>query len=190
LPAKCALASRSIGIDEVATAVQKANVNLPTGTLYGANQAFTVQATGQLNDAAAYRPVIVASREGFPVRLGDLGRVIDSVENDKIAAWYNHARAITLAIQRQPGTNTVEVVDAVKEQINRLRAEIPASIRLDLLYDRSVSIRESVADIKAMRPDYIVPAHCTGFEAIVLFSREMPDQFTMNTAGTQYTFTA
>ena len=142
------LATRQIGIDEVATAIVNANVNLPTGTLWGTHNAFTVQATGQLMEASAYRPVIATYRNGSPVRLQDIGRVIDSVENNKIAAWYNNVRAITLAIQRQPGTNTVEVVDAIKDLVKSLRADIPASISLDLLYDRSVSIRESVADIK------------------------------------------
>jgi HAE1 family hydrophobic/amphiphilic exporter-1 len=164
-----ALAMRQIGIDEVANAVMNANVNLPTGTLWGTHQAFTVQATGQLMEASEYRSVIAASRDGFPVRLEDLGRVIDSVENDKIAAWYNHTRAITLAIQRQPGTNTVEVVDAVKELVNRLRAEIPASIRLDLLYDRSASIRESVTDIKST----LFLAVCLVILVIFLFLRNL-----------------
>ncbi len=164
-----ALAMRQIGIDDVANAVMNANVNLPTGTLWGTHQAITVQATGQLMEASEYRPIIVASRDGFPVRLGDLGRVIDSVENDKIAAWYNHARAITLAIQRQPGTNTVEVVDAVKELVDRLRAEIPASIRLDLLYDRSGSIRESVNDIKST----LLLAVCLVILVIFLFLRNL-----------------
>jgi HAE1 family hydrophobic/amphiphilic exporter-1 len=164
-----ALAMRQIGIDDVANAVMNANVNLPTGTLWGTHQAITVQATGQLMEASEYRPIIVASRDGFPVRLGDLGRVIDSVENNKIAAWYNHARAITLAIQRQPGTNTVEVVDAVKELIDRLRAEIPASIRLDLLYDRSISIRESVTDIKST----LFLAVCLVILVIFLFLRNL-----------------
>jgi len=164
-----ALAMRQIGIDDVANAVMNANVNLPTGTLWGTHKAITVQATGQLMEASEYRPIIVGSRDGFPVRLGDLGRVIDSVENDKIAAWYNHDRAITLAIQRQPGTNTVEVVDAVRELVNRLRAEIPASIRLDLLYDRSVSIRESVADIKAT----LFLAVCLVILVIFLFLRNL-----------------
>jgi HAE1 family hydrophobic/amphiphilic exporter-1 len=164
-----ALAMRQIGIDEVANAVINANVNLPTGTLWGTHQAFTVQATGQLMEASEYRSVIAASPNGFPVRLEDIGRVIDSVENDKIAAWYNHARAITLAIQRQPGTNTVEVVDAVKELVNRLRDEIPASIRLDLLYDRSVSIRESVTDIKLT----LFLAVCLVILVIFLFLRNL-----------------
>jgi HAE1 family hydrophobic/amphiphilic exporter-1 len=142
------LATRQIGIDEVAAAIVNANVNLPTGTLWGTHNAFTVQATGQLMEASAYRPVIATYRNGSPVRLQDIGRVIDSVENNKIAAWYNNVRAITLAIQRQPGTNTVEVVDAIKDLVKSLRVDIPASISLELLYDRSVSIRESVADIK------------------------------------------
>jgi hydrophobic/amphiphilic exporter-1 (mainly G- bacteria), HAE1 family len=164
-----ALAMRQIGIDDVANAVMNANVNLPTGTLWGTHQAITVQATGQLMEASEYRPIIVASRDGFPVRLGDLGRVIDGVENNKIAAWYNHNRAITLAVQRQPGTNTVEVVDAVKELIDRLRAEIPASIRLDLLYDRSVSIRESVTDVKST----LFLAVCLVILVIFLFLRNL-----------------
>src|SRR5512143_1853246 len=106
-----ALASRGIGIDEVAGAIANGNVTLPTGTLDGKNKAFTVQASGQLNDAAAYRPLIVAYRNGSPVRLQELGHVVDSVENDKVASWYVDTRAIVLAVQRQPGTNTVEVVD-------------------------------------------------------------------------------
>jgi HAE1 family hydrophobic/amphiphilic exporter-1 len=142
------LASRGIGIDEVTNAIEKANVNLPTGTLWGKDKAFTVQATGQLYDAAAYRPLIVAYRNGSPVHLEELGRVIDSVENDKVANWYNNIRSIVLAIQRQPGTNTVEVVDAIKELLPTFRAQMPASVNLDILYDRSVSIRASVNDVK------------------------------------------
>jgi HAE1 family hydrophobic/amphiphilic exporter-1 len=143
-----ALASRRIGIDEVTDALAKGNVNLPTGTLWGKDKAFTVQATGQLYDAAAYRPLIVAYRNGSPVRLDELGRVIDSVENDKVANWYNNTRSIVLAIQRQPGTNTVEVVDSIKRLLPTFRAQIPASVYLDVLYDRSVSIRQSVNDVK------------------------------------------
>ncbi|MBU0736246.1 MAG: efflux RND transporter permease subunit, partial [Proteobacteria bacterium] len=109
-----ALASRGIGIDEAVNAIQKANVNLPTGTLWGSEQAVTVRASGQLTEAKDYRPVVVAYRGGAPVRLRDIGRVMDSVENDKSAYWFNEIPAIILAIQRQPGTNTVEVVNAVK----------------------------------------------------------------------------
>ena len=109
-----ALASRSIGIDEAAQAVQNANVNLPTGTLYGPTTHFTVQANGQLLEAAAYGPVVVAYRNGSPVRLSDIGRAVDGVENDKTAAWYNDERSISLAIFKQPGTNTVAVASAVR----------------------------------------------------------------------------
>ncbi len=143
-----ALAGKGIGIDEVANAVASANSNLPTGTLYGANQAFTVQTTGQLNDAKAYRPVIVAYRGGSPVRLQELGDVIDSVENDKIASWYRDTRAIILAVQRQPGTNTVEVVDAIKQLIPTFKEQMPASVNLNILFDRSESIRDSVSDVQ------------------------------------------
>jgi HAE1 family hydrophobic/amphiphilic exporter-1 len=143
-----ALAVRQIGIDEAAAAVANANVNLPTGILYGSHQAFTVQANGQLTEAAAYEPVIIAYRNGSPVRVRDVGRAIDSVENDKVASWYNTTRAIVLAIQRQPGTNTVEVVDSIRKLLPTFRAQMPASVNLNILYDRSQSIRESVQDVK------------------------------------------
>jgi HAE1 family hydrophobic/amphiphilic exporter-1 len=142
------LASRGIGIDEVAAALAKGNVNQPTGTLWGPRQAFTVQATGQLENAAAFRPLIVAWRGGRPVRLEELGQVVDSVENNKVAGWFNDARSITLMVQRQPGTNTVEVVDRIKALLPAFRQQIPPSVRLDILYDRSESIRESVDDVK------------------------------------------
>jgi HAE1 family hydrophobic/amphiphilic exporter-1 len=143
-----ALASRGIGIDDVQAAIAKANVNLPTGTLQGSNQAFTVQATGQLTDAAAYRPLIVAYRNGSPVRLDQIGRVIDSVQNDLVATWHDNTRAIVLAIQRQPGTNTVEVVDSIRKLLPTFRAELPGGVAMSVLYDRSESIRASVTDVK------------------------------------------
>lgn len=143
-----ALASRRIGIDEVSTSLSNANVNLPTGTLDGRHQAFTIQASGQLYNAAAYRPVIIAYRNGSPVRLEELGRVIDSVENDKVAGWFNSTRAVVLAVQRQPGTNTIEVVNAIKSLLPEFRSQLPASVNLNIIYDRSVSIRESVSDVK------------------------------------------
>jgi hydrophobic/amphiphilic exporter-1 (mainly G- bacteria), HAE1 family len=143
-----ALATRGIGLDEVTQAIQNANVNLPTGTLYGAHKAFTVQATGQLTDAAAYRPLIVAYRNGSPVRLEQLGRVLDGVQNDKAANWFDGKRGMVIAIQRQPGTNTVEVVDNIRKLLPTFKQEIPASINLATLYDRSVSIRASVNDVK------------------------------------------
>ena len=142
------LAIHQIGIDEVYSAINNANVNLPTGTLFGHSTAYTVQATGQLLEAAQYRPLIVAYRNGSPVRLDEVGTVFDSVENDKTASWYSGTRAIVLAIQRQPGTNTVEVVDNIKKLLPTIRAQMPAGINLSLLYDRSVSIRDSVNDVK------------------------------------------
>ncbi len=152
------LATRGIGIDEVQRAVAQANVNLPTGTLYGAHQAFSVQASGQLTDAAAYRPLIVAYRNGSPVRLEQLGRVIDSVQTDKVASWYNDERAVVLAIQRQPGTNTIEVVDSIKKLLPAFRAQLPAAVNLNVLYDRSVSMRDSVNDVKFT----LAPVHRAG----------------------------
>jgi HAE1 family hydrophobic/amphiphilic exporter-1 len=143
-----ALAARGIGIDEVANAVRTNNVNLPTGTLYGPNTAYTVQANGQLYDAKAYENVIIAFRDGRPVRLNELGRSLDSVENDKTAAWYIDKRAVVLAVQKQPGTNTVAVVQAVRKLLPVIQQQIPASVSLNVLFDRSDSIRASVADVK------------------------------------------
>ena len=142
------LASRGIGIDEVNAAVQNANVNLPTGVLFGPMTAFTVQANGQLTEASAYRPIIVAYRNGSPVRLSDLGRVIDGVENDKTAAWYNDERSISLAIFKQPGTNTVAVAGAVRGLLPTFQKQLPAAATLHILYDRSESIRASVDDVR------------------------------------------
>ncbi|MEH2463006.1 efflux RND transporter permease subunit [Nostoc sp.] len=185
------LSVKGIGIDEVADAIANGNVNLPTGTLYGQQQNSTIQANGQLNDAASYRSLSVAYQNGAPVQLGELGQVLDSVENDKIASWYfpvkkeskqqgagekssiqnrsterlalsetersrnpkskiqnSGVRAIVLAIQRQPGTNTVQVVDAIKKLLPSFRTQIPAAVNVDILYDRSQSIRESVDDVQ------------------------------------------
>ncbi|HVU64489.1 MAG TPA: efflux RND transporter permease subunit, partial [Phycisphaerales bacterium] len=143
------LAAKSIGLDEAALAVQARNVNLPVGVISGPRQAITIQATGQLPSADKYATAIVAYRGGNPVRLDQLGRVLDSVENDKTAAWYREhgkpgERAIILAVQRQPGTNTVEVVDSVKRLLPTFRQTIPESISIATLYDRSVSIKASV----------------------------------------------
>ncbi|HUA68142.1 MAG TPA: efflux RND transporter permease subunit, partial [Candidatus Saccharimonadales bacterium] len=146
------LAAYGLGIDQVEQAVAAGNVDQPTGILYGKNQAFNVLANGQLEDAAAFRPMIVAWRNGQPVRLEQLGKVLDSVQNDKVAAWYNigtnYTRAIILAIQRQPGANTVAVVDNIMKLLPQFRDTIPASVHLNVLFDRSESIRESVTDVE------------------------------------------
>src|ERR1035437_207201 len=147
-----ALASRQVGINEIETALKNWNVNLPTGAIIGPQRAFTLQASGQLMSAEAYRPVVVAYRNGSPVRLEELGTIIDSVEDDKTASWYythkGSSRAIILAIQRQPGTNTIEVTDGVKHLLPVFKTELPASVNMDVLYDRSDTIRESFNDVK------------------------------------------
>jgi len=143
-----ALAAKGIGIDDVATALQRGNTNLPVGTLYGVHQNLTVQANGQLTNAEEYRQLIVAYRNGAPVTLRDLGDVVDSVENSRLATRYNGQQVVTLTIQRQPGTNTVAVVDAIRNLLPAFRQQLPASIKLDVLYDRSESIRESVNDVQ------------------------------------------
>src|SRR5882757_6132134 len=143
-----ALASRQIGIDDVSKAVNLGNTNVPTGTLWGNSKTFTILSNGKLQNAAQFSPMIVAYRNGAPVRISDIGRAIDSVQDDKSASWFNGNRAIVLAILRQPGTNTVEVVDNVKQLLPQLQESIPAAVQVDTLYDRSVSIRASVDDVK------------------------------------------
>ena len=143
-----ALAARKIGIDEATDAIQNANVNLPTGTLYGAHKSFVVQAEGQLTDAAAYRPVIIAYRNGAPVRLDEVANVVNGSQTDKIAMWFGKHPAMVLAIQRQPGTNTVEVVNNIRKLLPSFRSEFPASINFQIQYDRSQTIRDSINDVK------------------------------------------
>ena len=143
-----ALAAKGIALADVEQAIASHNVNLPAGNLSGAQRAYSVQASGQLTDADQYRRLVVAYRNGAPVRLNELGRVTDSVENDKLAAWYNGSRGIVLAIQRQPGTNTVEVVDNIKHLLPRFKNELPAGVAFHVLYDRSESIRASVHDVE------------------------------------------
>jgi hydrophobic/amphiphilic exporter-1 (mainly G- bacteria), HAE1 family len=141
------LAARSIGIDEVATAIQNANSNLPTGTIYG-ERTFTVETNGQLLRGAAYGPTIIAYRNGNPVRLDEVAHVYDGVENDKTASWQNGERCIYLSVQKQPGVNVVDTVERIKELLPGIRAQLPAAITLDVRSDRSLTIRESVHDVK------------------------------------------
>ncbi len=141
------LAARSIGIDEVASSVQNANSNLPTGTIYG-EKSFVVQTNGQLMRAAAYGPTIISYRGGNPVRLDEVAHVFDGVENDKTAAWSNGERCIYLPVQKQPGVNVVQVVDAIKALLPSIEAQLPASVSLDVRSDRSLTIKESVHDVK------------------------------------------
>ena len=143
------LASRGLGIDEVADAVAAANSMLPTGSLEGEQRASSIKSSGQLLNARAFRDTVVAYRNGAPVRLRDLGTVEDSVQQDKQISWSNGGvPSITLAVERQPGTNTVQVVDAIRKLLPALERQVPPSVKVDVFYDRSESIRESVADVK------------------------------------------
>src|SRR5213596_1305085 len=146
-----ALAARQIGINDVEGALRNWNVNLPTGAIVGPQRAFTLQASGQLTSAAAYRSLFVTYRKGSPVRLDELGNVIDSVEDDKTSSWFYDSagsrRSIVLAIQRQPGTNTIEVTDAIKQLLPVFKSELPPSVDMSILYDRSETIRESYHDV-------------------------------------------
>ena len=143
-----ALASLGIGVDDVDAAIRNANPNTPTGTLYGKFSNTTIQTNVKLENAAQFRSLIVAYRNGAPVRLGEVANVIDSVENNRVASWFNGRRSVTMAVQRQPGTNTVAVVDAIKALIPQFKQQLPASVNLDILNDRSISIRESVDDVQ------------------------------------------
>jgi HAE1 family hydrophobic/amphiphilic exporter-1 len=142
------LAARQIGIDQVANAINGANVNRPTGTLYGPNRNFVVQSSGQLVSAEQYRPIVIAYRSGNPVRLEEVANVYDGVENPRNGSWYNGQLTVYLGVQRQPGTNTVEVVDRVKALLPELQAMLPPSVQIGIRSDRSIPIRESVDDVK------------------------------------------
>src|SRR5262245_38542631 len=141
------LAARSIGIDEVANAIASANSNLPTGTIYG-EKTFVVQTNGQLMRASAYGPTIIAYRNGNPVRLQEVAHVYDGVENDKTAVWQKGERCVMLSVRKQPGTNVVEVVDRIKALLPTFQEQLPASVSLDVRSDRSITIKESVHDVK------------------------------------------
>lgn len=142
------LAVRGIGIDEVAEAIQHANVNLPSGSLYGSKQTFVLQAAGQLTSAITYRNLTIGYRNGQPVQLATLGKVLDDVENNKVASWYNGKQAIVLAIQRQPGSNTIAVVDAINRILPSFQQQLPAGVKLQTIYDRSQSIRDSIKEVR------------------------------------------
>jgi len=143
-----ALATRGIGLDEVTSAVSAGNPNLPTGTLWGPQRAYTVLADGSISSAPEFRKLAVTYQNGTPVRLEDVARVLDDVQDNRTASWFDGRRAIVLAIQRQPGTNTVQVADAVKATVAGLTSQLPASVEVSTLYDRSTSIRQSVNDVQ------------------------------------------
>jgi HAE1 family hydrophobic/amphiphilic exporter-1 len=163
------LAARSIGIDEVARAVENGSVNLPTGILWGTDKAYSVESRGQLDNAADFGALTVTYRDGAPVRLADLGRVVDSVQDTKRASWFNGERAVVLAIQRQPGTNTVAVAERVKAEVESLREQIPPSVEIATLNDRSVTVKASVDDVKFT----LYLALCLVVMVIFLFLRNL-----------------
>jgi HAE1 family hydrophobic/amphiphilic exporter-1 len=143
-----ALSGRGLGIDTVADAIGKGNVNLPTGTLYGPNRVYNVNVNGQMYDAAAFGDMIVTYQNGAPVRLKDVAHVYDGVQNDKGGATINGEEGVILAIQKQPGTNTIQVVEDIKKTLPAFERSLPAGAELNVIYDRSQSIRESVSDVK------------------------------------------
>ena len=142
------LSARGMGIDELQQAVAQSNVNQPVGVFDGSRQTFAIKDNGQLANAAAYRPLIVAWRNGAPIRLEEVATPIDGVENARIASWNVDKRAIVLAIQRQPGANTIETVDSIKKILPNFQAKLPAAIEMTTLYDRSISIRDAIEDVQ------------------------------------------
>ncbi len=142
------LSSYGLGINDVATAVNDANQNQPTGTMWGRSQAYTIKSDGQLLSAQAYSPIVIATKSGVPIRLNQVANVIDSVQNDKLEGTYNGQPAIILAVLRQPGANTIQLVNSIKALMPQLSAMLPKSVKVDVLYDQSQSIRESVDDVQ------------------------------------------
>ncbi len=143
-----ALATRKIGLDKVVSAVSAANVNTPAGLVENAHEALTLQPQGQLMKAAFYNPVIVAYQNDRPVRIQDLGQAVDGVDWKRGGAWWKGRPAIVLAIKRQPGANTIKTVGLILDLLPVARQQIPPSVELETIYDQSVSIRESVADVQ------------------------------------------
>jgi HAE1 family hydrophobic/amphiphilic exporter-1 len=164
-----AAAARNIPLDDIRNVVAKANSSTPVGVLQGKKEAVTLLATGAITKAADYKDVIVAYRNGAPIKLNQVARVIDSVENDTVASWFNDSRAIVLAIQRQPDANTVEVVDMVRNKLPQLRAQVPPSIQMQPLFDRSTSIRAAVSDVQ----ETLAIAICLVIMVIFLFLRKV-----------------
>ncbi len=164
-----AAAARNISLDDIRSVVAKANSSTPVGALQGKDRTVSLLATGAMEKAADYRDVIVAYRNGAPIKLNQVARVIDSVENDDEASWYNDKRAIVLGIYRQPDANTVEVVDKVRASLPDLRAQVPTAIEMSPLFDRSISIRDAVANVQ----ETLAIAVCLVIMVIFLFLRKV-----------------
>lgn len=143
-----ALASRNIGVDELSAAIKAANSNSPLGVLNGPRQQLSLQSNAQLADAQAFSELAVAWRDGAPVRLKDVAKVSDSVENNRTASWFNGTRAIVLAVQRQPEANTVDVVDNVRALMPSIKEALPPTVDVQVMNDRSRSIRDAIGDVQ------------------------------------------
>ena len=164
-----AAAARNISLEDIRTVVAQANSSAPVGVLQGQKQTVTLLATGAMEHAADYRNVVVAYRNGAPVKLSEVASVIDSIENNKIATWFNDSRAIVLAIQRQPDANTVQVVDDVRAKLVAVRGQVPPAIQMTPLFDRSLSIRAAVSNVQ----ETLAIAICLVIMVIFLFLRKV-----------------
>ncbi len=142
------LAAYGIGMEDLRSAIANANVSGPKGALDGAQQAYTIAANDQIVDAAAYKPIIIAYRNGAPVTIGDVAIIVDGLENDRTGGWYQGTPAVVLDIQRQPGANVIDVVRQIRAEIPKLQKSIPAGVKLDVVSDRTVTIRASVRDVQ------------------------------------------
>ncbi len=142
------MAAYGIGMEDLRVAIAAANVSGPKGSLDGALQAYTIAANDQITEASAYKPVIVAYRNGAPIKIVDIARIVDGLENDKAAAWYQKTPAVVLDIQRQPGANVIDVVQQIKREIPRLQRALPAAVKITVVADRTVTIRASVRDVQ------------------------------------------
>ncbi|MGE5535187.1 MAG: efflux RND transporter permease subunit, partial [Acidobacteriota bacterium] len=164
-----AAAARNISLDTIRDVVAKANSSTPVGVLEGKDRSVSLLATGAMEKASDYRDVVVAYRNGAPIKLNQIAHVIDSVEDDHEASWFNDSRAIVLGIYRQPDANTVAVVDSVRERLPQLRAQVPPAIEIAPLFDRSISIRASVANVQ----ETLSIAVCLVILVIFLFLRKI-----------------
>ena len=164
-----ALETRGLGIDQVSAAVGAGNVNLPTGTLYGGDRTYSVMVNGQFDAAKPFANLVVAYQNGAPVRLGDLGKIYDGVQNNRLAAWINGQRGVLLAVQKQPGVNTIAVVERIRKVLPEFRRELPAGAELKVFYDRTESIRASVDDVQFS----LVLALCLVVLVIFVFLRNV-----------------
>src|SRR5262245_29002946 len=142
------LATRNIGVSQVANSIRQNNVMLPTGVLYGRDKTLTLNATGQMQSASEFKRLIIAYRNGAAVRLGDVANVLDDIQNNKSVSYFNRERSINLFVQRQPGTNTMEIAQRVKDKLEEIKQGLPPTLNVYVQYDKSVTIGHSVADVK------------------------------------------